>query len=322
MPNDNQEPKPDSSKNSIGSLFNFNNYASTLIKQLTPLSEIYIDLGRSLTPIINMQEELSKSIKPLADIQQQITTQNQLIAQGFAKSVQNMLKPLENFRLNLDNLISPAFVEFARILAALPERTRTSLMVLAKHGWYFDPQMSFRWIQEIESTLDDGDIETVNAVLMEYFSERLSEIEENLKTRFPARAIILESAFNAHKRKEYALSIPVFLIQADGICYDLINKQLYSKKGKVPVVAEYAETITADVFRSALLYPLTQPLPISASANERTEDFSDLNRHQVIHGESTTYDTEINSLKAISMLNYISYVLNQDSADSDEKVIG
>ena len=143
-----------------------------------------------------------------------------------------------------------------------------------------------------------------------------------MKIRFPARAIILESAFNAHKRKEYALSIPVLLIQADGICYDLINKQLYSKKGKVPVVAEYAETITADVFRSALLYPLTQPLPISASANERAEDFSDLNRHQVIHGESTTYDTEINSLKAISMLNYVSYVLSRDSTDSDKEVTG
>lgn len=138
----------------------------------------------------------------------------------------------------------------------------------------------------------------------------------SLASMVQPRAAILESAFNAHKRKEYALSIPVFLIQADGICYDLINKQLYSTKDKVSVLTGYAKTITADTFRSILLYPLTQPIPISASAKVRAEDFNDLNRHQVIHGEVTNYNTELNSLKTVSLLNYVSYVLSQEAADS------
>jgi hypothetical protein len=316
MSNDNKELEPIAPKNNIGSLINFNDYASSLIKRLAPITEIYANIGRSLVPMARMQEEVLKNMKPLVDIQRQ----NQLMLQEFAKSAQNMLKPLDNFRFNLENLISPAFLEFTKNLATLPERTRKSLMVLAKHGWYFDPEMPFAGIRELENALENGDIDAVNEDLIEYFSERLSEIEENIKRKFPARASILAGAFSAHRREEYALSIPVFLIQADGICFDLINKQLYSKKGKVPVVAEYAETITTDIFRSALLYPLTQPLPISASANERTEDFNHLNRHQVIHGESTDYDTALNSFKAISLLNYVSYVLSQVSFDTDENI--
>lgn len=318
MSEDNPEPKPVSSgKTNLGSLIDINNYAATMLKQLAPLTEISESLSRSLSPILNMREQVFKSIQPIVDIQMR----NQLIANDFAKMTENMLKPFESFRLNLENLISPVFTEFARILDALPERTRKTLMILAKHGWYFDPEMPFG-IPEIENALENGDIETANIMLMEYFSERLSDIEKELREKFPARVAILESAFNAHRRKEYALSIPVFLIQADGICYDLINKQLYSKKDKVPSIAVYAKTITADTFRSILLYPLTQPLPISASAKERTEDFDDLNRHQVVHGEITDYDTELNSLKAISLLNYVSYVLSQEADDSaDEDIV-
>jgi len=50
-------------------------------------------------------------------------------------------------------------------------------------------------------------------------------------------------------------------------------------------------------------------LPISASQNERDDKFNELNRHQVLHGESTSYDSEINSLKAISLINYLAQVL-------------
>lgn len=318
MREDNQEEKSSSKNYRLSSIVNFNDYANTVMKQLASFTDVSERLSSSLRPMLNMQEEMFRNMKPIIEAQQRIALQNQQIIEELAKSAFNMLKPLEDFRLNLESLISPAFLEFTKNLAALPERTRKSLMVLAKNGWYFDPEMPIVGIKELENLLESGDIETANTELMKYFSERLPEIEENIKNKFPARTSILESAFNAHRRNEYALSIPVFLIQADGICFDLINKQLYSKRKNVPVVAEYAETITTDVFRSALLYPLTQPIPISASVNERPEEFNDLNRHQVIHGESTDYDTELNSLKAISLLNYVSYVLSPDSFDFDD----
>jgi len=316
MSEDNQDSKSISDSTHIGNIVHLNDYASLIIRQLAPLTEFSEKISRSLYPIMNMQDEMLKKLQPIVGAQ----LKTQSIAKELAKVAEAMIKPLESYRLNFENIVSPIFVEFAKKLADLPERTKRSLVVLAKHGWYFDPDMPFRGLQELEVALEEGNVEIVNTILMEYFSEKLSEIEEKLKAKFPTRATILGAAFDAHRRKEFVLSIPVFLIQADGICYDLINKQLYSKKDKVPVIAEYAKTITTDTFRSILLYPLTQSLPISASAKERTEDFNDLNRHQVIHGESTNYDIELNSLKAISLLNYVSYVLSQEDVDSsDEK---
>ena len=84
---------------------------------------------------------------------------------------------------------------------------------------------------------------------------------------------------------------------------------------KKPRTAIYVDTVALDTFRHALLSPLSQPLPISASKNERNDAFNELNRHQVMHGESLDYGTEINSLKSISLLNYVTQVLRLD----DEK---
>ena len=83
------------------------------------------------------------------------------------------------------------------------------------------------------------------------------------------------------------------------------------KKGK-PKTAIYVDTISADTLKLALLAPLSQPLPISASQYERDESFNELNRHQVMHGEVVNYGTEINSLKSISLLNYVVQVLDDD----------
>lgn len=312
MTNDKQQ------KNSsafLGSVIRLDNYAANLIRQLAPFFEASKTLNEALRPMHEMQEQMFDIARSLTNAHRQMIAQNLFVANDFSRLFQDMLKPLEDIRIDLNNLISPVFLEFKKNLDQLPDITRKSLMILAQHGWYFDLEMSFGEIWEIESVLENGDVETANQFLIEHFSSRLSAIEQRLKSRFPSRAKIFESAFNAHERKEYTLSVPIFLIQADGICYDLINKQLYSKRNKVPVITEYAKTVASDAFQGALLYPLTQPLPISASSNERAEDFNELNRHQVVHGESANYDTEINSLKAISLLNYVSYVLSQDSED-------
>lgn len=295
----------------LGSAIHLNNYASNLAKQLTPFFEVSKMLDEAVHPIQEMQKQAIDSIISIGEAQRQMIESSLFAVKGFSNVFEGMVKPLEDIRTNISNLI----IGFSRTFDQLPERTRKALMALAQHGWYLDFEMSFGETLEIESILESGDIETANAFLIQHFTERIPEIRRRLKEKHPKRANIFESAFNAHQQHEYALSVPTFLIQADGICFDLINKQLYSKRNKTPVLNEYAKSIASDTFQSALLYPLTQPLPITASSNERADDFNELNRHQVIHGESTNYDIEINSLKAISLLSYVSYVLCQDDED-------
>ncbi len=76
----------------------------------------------------------------------------------------------------------------------------------------------------------------------------------------------------------------------------------------MPKTGSHVQSIESELI-SSLFYPLTIPLPISASEYERATLPEVLNRHAVLHGESLDYGTEANSLKAISLLYYIGSVL-------------
>jgi len=80
------------------------------------------------------------------------------------------------------------------------------------------------------------------------------------------------------------------------------------KSNRKPQTAIYVDQITNDTFMAAILSPLAEILPINASENERPRNFNGLNRHMVLHGESLDYGSKVNSLKAISLINYVIFV--------------
>lgn len=146
---------------------------------------------------------------------------------------------------------------------------------------------------------------------MEHFEARLDAIEELLMEKFPRRTHLIRAAFGAHRRQEYELSIPVLLAQTDGICKEITDKYFFIKEKTrtKPQVAIYVEQFFADTFKAALLSPLSKTLPIGASQGERPPDRDLLNRHAVLHGELLNYGTQTNSLKAVSLINYVGDVL-------------
>ena len=216
--------------------------------------------------------------------------------------------------------------EFAELLKqvqesakTLPSRTRKALLTIAKHGWFFDLQMPANGIWELESALAKGNIKEAEQALTEYYRKNINSIEESITSLFPKRGKIVTAAFNAHRRGEYELSIPVFLIQADGICNELFGIQLWKMRSDNKEVIKYLQKIGMEKIWEPLLHPLTQLLPISARASERGERFHELNRHLVLHGDSIDYGAEVNSLKAISLLNYVAVVLNESGKWSKSK---
>lgn len=216
----------------------------------------------------------------------------------------------------IENLIIPAFIKLAESYQSYPSLIQTALMVLGNHGWFFDLEMPLPFLWELEKALENDNRADAEAALVEYFRERLPSIEKWLNEKFSHRTKIIGAAFKAHAHGDYELSIPVFLAQSDGICYEVIKHYLFKRKDRKPSTAEYVETIASDTFRSALLFPFSHPLPISAPKHERGEFFNELNRHQVLHGEVLDYGTEINSLKSISLLNYVAQqVLRLDDGE-------
>lgn len=157
--------------------------------------------------------------------------------------------------------------------------------------------------------LDEGSAQEAENSLVEYFESRVDGIEESIVGRFPHRKGVVSAAFSAHQRGDYVLSIPVLLAQTDGICQEVMKCHFFQKRGGKPRTARTVEKIATDTLKAALLTPLTEPLPITASEHERTTGWQELNRHMVLHGESLDYGNKVNALKAISLINYLIGVL-------------
>jgi hypothetical protein len=239
------------------------------------------------------------------------------IAQGISQFQQRvqladtLLQPVTESLAHLKQTIGSIFVELARNLEDLPKRIRPALATLAQHGWYLDPEMDLPGIAEMVLLFKEGKATAAHNELATYFDQRREAILNRLCTAFPQRSNIFTSAFKAHEAGQYELSIPVLLAQADGICLELTGIQLYSKRdGKTTRVSEAVATFDVDSFTAALLHPLTEVFPVIFNSRERAGLSDILNRHAILHGESVTYGTHINSCKAISLLAFTAWALS------------
>ncbi len=227
--------------------------------------------------------------------------------------LQETLSPLAKSQANLQvrvNAFIQAFQKILEINEKLPVLTRDVVASLAKRGWYLSLEMSLSSLNKLLELLSSGDTKQIERFMETYYSGQIDQIQEDLKNKLPARAHLMVSAFAAHRREEYSLSVPVFLAQADGICIQTIGQTLFGKSDGKPRTAKFVEKMsTNDTIMAALLEPLRITTPISASTNESDSIDNTFNRHSILHGISTTYGTRNNSLKAISLVHYLATVL-------------
>jgi len=207
--------------------------------------------------------------------------------------------------------LTPNMELITEALHDLPRQTKEALIILGEHGWFIDMQMTPAGTWYMRDALLSGKIDEAENLFIKYLEGRLPDIEKSILTRYPHRSRILQAAFDAHRRQQFALSIPVFLAQTDGISHELFNQHLFlSNRGK-PRTAIYVESLT-DQYLAAMLSPLAKRLPINASKRRnRKKKSAELNRHAVLHGESWDYDSRANGFKAISLINYVAHVVDK-----------
>ncbi|MFH1219038.1 MAG: hypothetical protein V1694_01115 [Candidatus Eisenbacteria bacterium] len=207
---------------------------------------------------------------------------------------------------------APRFIE---AFEAIPDTERVLLNRLAAHGWYPEPwTMTTSQLVTLAAMSDGAE---VDRHLCRVFTRELASIEERLTKAHPGRARILSQAFAAHRDGRYALSVPVFLAQADGLCYEKTEGHLYNARALLRLLDEFAAA-GGDRFAEAALAPFAPELPISANQRARStmavagRRIVGPNRHLVLHGVDTDYDTEENSLRAVAWLQYVNYVFFEE----------
>lgn len=199
----------------------------------------------------------------------------------------------------------PSFDQLSEFWLRYPARVKENLVALASAGWYLDPEMSIADIIHFKEDLENRTVEEVNDELVQHFRSSLDRIEASLCDDHPTRAPLIKEAFAAHREGRYSLSIPALFAQADGICLDMTGYQIFTGKGLV----RFAKRIDPETLERAYLEPLLRDTPITESSRQRRANIPQLNRHAVMHGESTDFPSEENGLKAISFIHFVSHVL-------------
>lgn len=165
--------------------------------------------------------------------------------------------------------------------------------------------------------------EAVNASFVKFYTEYQQYLCGVITTRFPNRAFAIQPAFDAHMRGEYALSVPVFFSQADGILFELTEKELFTSRGHI---SDWARNKienspnthpTFNLLDSAAWTPLSQQRPFGWTQTKRqVNSYEGLNRNTTLHGLDLEYATCVNSFKAFSLLAHVASlddVLNPDT---------
>ena len=256
------------------------------------------NLAKALRPLIEQQEAIKVTMKPIADALDEISSKLNVDISGFKGM----------YKLTRD---------FAKMVDGLGERTKKSIIILLEHGWYIDEDLTPRQMDELANACVDN-IKEVEEFLCNHYEAELSRLESSIAEGYPHRASIISTAFKAHRNKEFELSIPIILIQVDGICKEKTDRYFFTRPKGVrrPETSEYAIDVIADIsaesIRYAFLIPLMELSPIHFNLRERDDDFNHLNRHLILHGDSCDYNSKVNSYKSISLLNYIVQSFNND----------
>ena len=228
--------------------------------------------------------------------------------------LRTIARRLQNSRRIFDRLC--AIKPIPQMFEEIAERDKKSLTKLAQMGWFFGPHMAVSAIPRLGRAVESHPDE-VDEYFGRHIRANLDEIEEELVRYCPHRSEFLEKGFKAHREGDYEISISIFLQQADGIFNDRYgragagNESLFTKRSREKQIKTFIESefLAGRSIMQAHLHPFTESIPLWKGTRDLEDTFKGLNRHQVMHGTSVRYGTELNSLKAVSLLSCLSWVL-------------
>lgn len=180
-------------------------------------------------------------------------------------------------------------------------------------GWMIHPSMPLLGLKELLYEANASS-QQIDEVLHDYYSSKVDEMEEQLVTLYPVRNQALHDAFSAHRKGLYFASIPLLLSLADGIFGDIVgtSQGLFGRKrgdhkrnALDSIKAKASQDNLGQPKVSIFLSILDEIGPINACKAERDQYQDPFNRHLVMHGHDTSYGTETNSLKAMSLVHFV-----------------
>jgi hypothetical protein len=169
--------------------------------------------------------------------------------------------------------------------------------ILLNYGWYISSQMKMKKISEVIELIKSEKTAEAESILINFFRENLTKIEEQLITKYSDRKSIFKEAFKAHKSNMFYSSSLLFLSQGDGI----INGEIFDNRKNLDKDLDKEKKPN-----SVSLLKEDRSINVPSNNINKSKYFSKLNKYYVMQGKSTDYGTEKNSLKALSLCCFVS----------------
>ena len=213
--------------------------------------------------------------------------------------------------------ITSFVADFIKALPLVEQRTSDAeekvFVQMVDYGWFFDPAMGADTFFNLANLVHSTNGDELDRKMSEHFREQMTAIETGLVTKNPSRGRILSEAFEAQRTQKYVFSIPIFLAQIDGISKEFLGEEYFRYGRSKDIPAKLIQQLAGDDFLESALRALIPKGQMRANSKERNlrDRPAILNRHAVLHGEDLNYDSELNGLKTISLLNFMSEMYHQ-----------
>lgn len=201
-------------------------------KMSPALKTLNIAFGQSIvSPAwIEMSKKICNSVSPLA----LWAEENQARINKVAESVRNVSLVMDKTLLQIakqwEQSWAPMFQSLNRDYQARLEsypNLAPRIEMLAKQGWFVSMYFGLHEFDQIASEALNVDCAALEEFLETIYRGAIEEHADSIIQEYPDREFSIVPALNAHLRGEYALSVPVFLAQADGICTSTVGKYLF-----------------------------------------------------------------------------------------------
>ncbi len=187
-------------------------------------------------------------------------------------------------------------------------------------GWYISPDV-----------IDEFDLAELHALTVKenvYLFEQkiideapifIPNILNRIGSEFPEREQIMDEILEAFEAGLYSSVVTLCYAQADGICHEVFKVSFYKPNGKGLKVAKKVENIEG--FEGFLNQLNNANHEITASKgylNPNVDISASYNRDHVMHGHSTQFGTLKNAIRAIYLVDFLSYLATEHQPERKE----
>ena len=259
------------------------------------------------------------------------------VSDAFQKQVFN---PLAQLALAVNELFAPIqkalseitpeqwdqFAQIARIgveeyYKTLNAEEARVAEILTKCGWLgLGRHFTIVEVRAMLAAHAEGGDDAVGKFVLQFFRANDFHLLESMISGwtsipyFGERRDVLMHALEAHRRQQFTLTIPALLPLAEGLSAEILGKPLGQRVNAVTVLARQIGDSNKETWNQIFLNVICDTFYKSYNFGDQPAPY--LNRHGILHGRTSDYANDANSLRVFLLLDVLAHLWREQKSQS------